>query len=281
MNWDDLRIVRAVFQTGSYAAAARLLKVNETTVPRRLSRLERDLRVPLFDAVDGRRRATKSCEEIVALAEVMAQQAEKIGNISSIDPAPVQRRRITATDSFSAYVLAPHLPGFLAGNPSIAVEFAVSTQNLDLARWEADIAIRLQRPSSGDFVMSKLMEFDLFLIEPPKQDGHEVVCAYPDDLDDTPETRYLTKIGLRGRARCVSKNLIVIKRMLDSGSAIGILPSYMCNSLLMDKRFRVTKLPQRRSAWLLMQRHLRSDDATRALVEWIHTCADSAVSSAG
>ena len=53
MNWDDLRVVRAVFETGSYAAAAMRLDIDETTVSRRLARLEGDLAVRLFEAQDG------------------------------------------------------------------------------------------------------------------------------------------------------------------------------------------------------------------------------------
>jgi DNA-binding transcriptional LysR family regulator len=56
MNWDDLRIAVAVHQSGSYAGAGSTLKIDETTVARRMARLQRDLGIPLFKAVDGVRR---------------------------------------------------------------------------------------------------------------------------------------------------------------------------------------------------------------------------------
>jgi hypothetical protein len=38
VNWDDLRIIAAVAEEGTYAGASARLRVNETTVARRLAR---------------------------------------------------------------------------------------------------------------------------------------------------------------------------------------------------------------------------------------------------
>lgn len=281
MHWDDIRIVRAVYLAGSYASAARRLGVNPTTVPRRLARLEKRLGVTLFEAVDGSRRPTDACERIIALSETMAHQAEKIANLADdVAPQP-ERRRIAATDSVSAYLLAPRLAEFLGQSPDISLEFFVSTENVDFSRWEADIAIRLQRPEKGDFVLSKLMDFDLFLIEPAngtKSDGG-IVCAYPDALSGTPESRFLAATGMSRHARCVSKNVVLLKALIQQGGT-GILPGYMCAGLLTDPRFRVSKLPEQRSAWLLVQSHLRNDPTTRRVIDWIRSCAVTPASGA-
>ena len=46
-NWDDLRVILAVARARSLAGAARVLKVNETTVARRVEKAERRLGVRL------------------------------------------------------------------------------------------------------------------------------------------------------------------------------------------------------------------------------------------
>ena len=61
MNWDDLRIIAAVRDEGSYAGASARLRIDETTVGRRLSRIERALGLRLFEAADGVRRPTRQC----------------------------------------------------------------------------------------------------------------------------------------------------------------------------------------------------------------------------
>ena len=273
MNWDDLRIVRAVYETGSYAAAATQLQIDETTVSRRLARLQRDLGVSLFDAQDGVRTPTDNCETIIAHTISMAEHADAIKTVSDGAP-PISRRRIAATDSVSAYVLAPNAPAFLNSNPNIILEFKASTENIDFSRWQADIAIRLSKPEKGDFLVSKLAEFDLFLCMPARRKTREevLICAYPEELDATPETKMLLQRGLHQKARCTTKNLAVMNELLRTQTCAGILPSYMCKDLTRTKDFDVEKLPQRRSAWLLVQRHLRDDVATRAVIDWIKTC---------
>ncbi len=274
MQWDDLRVVSAVYKTGSFAAAARQLGVNETTVPRRLARLEKDLGVVLFEAVDGQRQATPACRQLCTVAETIAVQVEQASALVSTQLPQVQTRRIAATDSFSNYILAPRLPALLSAHPDLAVTIQASTSNVDFSRWQADLAIRLRRPEKGDFIVSKLMDFELFLVEPntPEADQSPLV-AYPEELDFSPESRFLKKMGLQHRVRCQSMNLPFNKTLIESGRVAGILPSYMCGGLVADQRYRLTQLPERRGAWLLMQTHLRNDKATRTVVDWVRACA--------
>lgn len=274
MNWDDLRVARAVYETGSFAAAGARLRINETTVARRLSRLQDDLGVTLFEAVDGVRRPTAHCAEIVALAAAMADQAERIGKIGDADSELVGRRRIAMTDSVATEVLAPNLPALLAAHPGLTIDFLASTENVNFSRWEADLAIRLRKPEKGDFVISKLADITFYLFEPAgqKRDGEGLVCAYPADLDRSPESKFLTSIGVQQRARCTTKNLLVIKKLLESRQCSGVLPGFMCADLIGDKSLNATMLPQPREAWLLVQSHLQNDLTTRTVIDWIKDC---------
>ena len=278
MNWDDLRVARAVFQSGSYAAAARLLGINETTVPRRLSRLEKDLGVSLFEAADGKRRPTAYCNEIMALSETIAGQAERIRQIANSDSAVFERRRIAATDSITAQILAPGTPRLLVENPGLALDFLVSTENVDFSRWEADVAIRLKRPEKGDFIISKIADLELYYCEPANSSGPgngHLVCAYAEELDFTPESRYMAGLGLLPHARCRTKNLLVMKQLIQTRRYCGVLPGFMCADLIADTALRFSKLPQRRGAWLLLQRHHKDDRTTRKVADWIKECFKS------
>lgn len=270
MNWDDLKVARAVHKAGSFAAAGARLRINETTVSRRLARLERDLGVTLFEAVDGVRRPTTACEELVALAETMADNADRIANIGAADAARTDCRRIAATDSVATEVLAPNTAAFLAQHPSLALEFLASTENVNFSRWEADLAIRLHKPKKGDFVISKLADLKFFLFEPAE--GGDFIYAYPEELDLTPESQFLMKCGLHQRARCTTKNLLVAKALIRSRRCCGVLPSFMCAELVGDPAFRVSKLPVTRGVWLLVQNHLRHDAPTREVIDWIREC---------
>ena len=103
-------------------------------------------------------------------------------------------------------------------------------------------------------------------------DPAPVVCSYPQELDLTPESQFLKARGLQQRARCVTDNVRIVRNLVRTYRAAGILPQYMCAELLTDHRLRVTRLPRRRDAWLLVQNHLKRDRAARVVIDWIRDC---------
>ena len=273
MNWDDFRIIAAVKEEGTYAAASARLRIDETTVSRRLARLERDLGLRLFEAVDGLRRPTAQCDAVLIHVQAMARHVAGIGKVSETASGPVGRFRIACTSALAEEVLAPRADELLALHPGLTVQFLTSSENVNFSGWEADLAIRLRKPEKGDFTISKLAELQACFIEPVAgPDGGPVVCGYPADLDFTPESRFLQAKGLQQRLRCVTDNPRIIKVLIRTHRAAGILPEYMCRDLAADRRLRITPLPKGREAWLLVQNHLRRDPGARLVIEWIRDC---------
>src|SRR5262245_13275356 len=76
INCDDLRILTAVQECGTYAAAGKGLRLDETTVGRRLSRLETSLGLKRLDAVDGRRRPTQAAQALLRHLEAMTRHVD-------------------------------------------------------------------------------------------------------------------------------------------------------------------------------------------------------------
>ena len=273
MNWDDLRIIAAVAEEGTYAGASARLRVNETTVARRLARLERDLGFRLFEAADGIRRPTQQCD--LALAHVLAisRHATEINKIGGDAPGPSGRFRIASTSTIAEEILSPRAADLLLANPGLSLQFLTANENVNFSRWEADLAIRLRKPERGDFAISKLVEIRLYFIEAADAgDSAPIVCSYSPDLDLTQELQFLRERGLQQRSRCVADNLRIIRSLIETRQAIGILPDYLCGRLLSDRRLRVTPLPRRRDIWLLVQNHLKRDRAARLVIDWIRRC---------
>jgi DNA-binding transcriptional LysR family regulator len=270
MNWDDLRIIAAVRDEGTYAGAGVRLRIDETTVGRRLSRLERALNLRLFDAVDGVRRPTRQCETILSHVQAMARHVADISRVGESQPGLTGHFRIAATNAVAEEILSPHTGAFLTRHPGLGLQFLTSSGNVKFSRWQADVAIRLNKPEKGDFTIAKLGEFRLFLFEPTfESEIKPLVCAYPDELGAIPESAFLKAKGLHARARCVADNLRVIRTLLTTHQAIGVLPEYFCGELLFDRRLRATPLPRRRDVWLLVQNHLKRDPAARLVIDWI------------
>jgi hypothetical protein len=64
--------------------------------------------------------------------------------------------RVTASDVVGCEVLPPILAAFHAGHPGIAVELVLTNRNEDLARGDADIAVRMVRPTQSGLVARKI-----------------------------------------------------------------------------------------------------------------------------
>ncbi|MGX1165045.1 DNA-binding transcriptional LysR family regulator [Bradyrhizobium sp. USDA 372] len=224
----------------------------------------------LFEAADGVRRPTRSCEAVLAHVEAMAAHAAEIGRLSESLEGPVGRLRIASTNTVAEAVLSPRTSDFLRAHPGLTLQFLTSSENVKFSRWEADLAIRLRKPDKGDFAISRVGDIKLYYFEPARIEGEPMLCVYPDGLGAIPEMQFLrTK---KARARCVTDNVRVIRNLIRAHQAAGVLPEYVCADLLGDRRLRATLLPKRRDVWLLVQNHLKRDAAARVTIDWVRAC---------
>lgn len=142
MNWDDLRFFLAIARAGSLTAAARQLKVNQSTVSRRLAAMERRLGARLFERGGDGRALTAAGDEVLETAENVEDEVLRIDRrVAGRDTRLKGHLRVTCMDIW-ANRLAPHFARFAAEHPEIDLTVATSYQHLSLARREADVAIR-------------------------------------------------------------------------------------------------------------------------------------------
>jgi DNA-binding transcriptional LysR family regulator len=156
-EWSDLRFFLEVARTGTLAAAARKLGVDNTTVGRRLSALERDLGAKLFSrtpdglaltaAGEAMRTAGVEMEQSVLRGEQRALGADR--NLSGLV-------RIATTEMLGEVVAVPALRSLHERHPQIRMELLTGSQRLDIARREADVALRFVRPEGGDLVARRV-----------------------------------------------------------------------------------------------------------------------------
>ena len=275
MNWDDLRIILAICEGGTFAAAAANLRIDETTVARRIARSEKVLGLALFEAADGKRLANPFCAAILQHIEGIERHVGEIRSISQSSNGPAGNFRIAATGSIAEEILAPRIGLFLQRHPGIKLRLVVANENVSLSRWEADFAIRLKRPERGNVTVSKLAELRFWLFRPREfaagSDG-AVVCAYPDDLAHTPESQYLRTAGLHTEPRLITDRPRIIRALILSGTAAGVLPEYLSGDLIENHDLVATPLHEKREIWLLSQNHLKRDKGARIVADWLRHC---------
>jgi DNA-binding transcriptional LysR family regulator len=146
--WDYYRAFLAVLRTGSLSAAARELHLAQPTVGRQIVALEKALGgKALFTRSQSGLLPTRIALELQPHAENMAASAEVMVRATSKANALKGAVRVTASDMIGVEVLPPVLRTFSVARPNITIELALSNRNADLLKRDADVAVRMVRPS--------------------------------------------------------------------------------------------------------------------------------------
>jgi DNA-binding transcriptional LysR family regulator len=163
-DWHLFRAFLAVVREGSLSSAARALGTTQPTMGRQVAALEASLGVKLFTrSLDGLS-PTEAGLRLIPSAEAMAAAAEAAQRSASGEVDEEQGTvRITASDVMGGEVLPSILASFHAAHPRISVELALSNRNEDLLRGEADIAVRMVRPTQGALVAKRIGRIDVGL----------------------------------------------------------------------------------------------------------------------
>lgn len=151
--WEDARLFLAVAEGGSLSAAARSLRVAQPTVSRRLVELEERLGEALFQrGVDGAR-LTAFGERLLGPAQRMAEGAAELARAAEKRETALEGPvRLTAPPGLAFDLCAPFAAWLRGRLPGVHLEVLASVRFLDLARREADLALRMHRPPSRELV---------------------------------------------------------------------------------------------------------------------------------
>jgi len=142
MNWDDLRYILALYRGGSLSAAARDLSVNHATVSRRLTGLEDKIGTRLFDRLSDGLHVTPAGTHVVRAAEQIEHHIHELDvAILGQDHAMQGPLKVSAPQLIIHYVLAPMLKQFLALYPDIELSIVSTSDEVNLYRREADVAL--------------------------------------------------------------------------------------------------------------------------------------------
>lgn len=157
-HWDDVRVFLAGHRHRSLAAAAARLGLDTSTVSRRLAALEEHLGVRLFERTRSGLVPTRAAERMLAAAEAMeAAHGRLARDLSATESEAEGVVRISTAPALADTFVAPALPRLRRRHPRISIELDASVRSLDLARYEADIALRSVRPQGAELVVTKLV----------------------------------------------------------------------------------------------------------------------------
>ena len=158
LSWDHCRSLLSVYRTGSLSAAARTLGVTQPTIARHVEQLESALGgTSLFTRSPQGLSPTEAADALIPHALAMeASAAAMVRAASGPDDAMAGAVRITASEVIGIEVLPAILAAIGADYPQLVFELVASNETADLLRRDADIAVRMVRPSQGALIARKI-----------------------------------------------------------------------------------------------------------------------------
>lgn len=163
----EMRVFKAVVESGGFTAAANLLNVSQPFVSQTLTSLERRLGVQLLHRSTRMHRLTTEGERFLASCNtILANVDEAEAQIRSSDPTG--DLRISAPHAFGMDQLVPAIPGFIKKYPNLRVHFSLSDSNVNLIEDNFDVAIRMGRLQDSSLRSRKLCDLQRIVVAAPR-----------------------------------------------------------------------------------------------------------------
>lgn len=168
MDWEDIKTFREVMDAGTVRAAAKCLNVHHSTVSRRIENLEHSLGVTLFERRPEGYFPTQAGEELARAAGAFSDDLMSVErHIAGRDNELSGTIKVTMAEPFATYFFAARLPEFCAAYPGLELEILTSYDLLDVARREADIAIRMDNNPPDTLVGKRLFAYYMTIYAHP------------------------------------------------------------------------------------------------------------------
>lgn len=278
-DWDDLKYFLAFARSGSMLAAARALKVNQSTVQRRISELERRLGHQLVTRHMTGYRLTGSGQELCISAErveaaVKAFESEVIASDKGLSGTI----RVTTTGGVADRVRkASLIDAFHSRHPEFRLELVLSDRNLDLSIGEADLAIRAGEPKDENLVGRKIADVPWAIYASRSYiqrhgapecatdiERHVIVACGCKDSED-PATQWIRSVAPRASVAVWCETGAELLRAVRSGT--GIAPLLMHDDSDLVRVVDIVGLVT--PYYLLMHKDMRHRPRVRAFANFV------------
>jgi len=283
VDWDDLRLFLAVSRAGNLSQAAKLLKVDHSTISRRLARLELCVGGPLFERRKDGLKRTHLAEDILPQVETMEGGVialrEGLGSAAGQLPSGVVR--VAMMEGIGSMYIARKLVKLSDRYPQLRIELVTSPQLVNVSRREADIFLSFFEPIGrgldcekvGSFALSlygSSTYFDRYGAPRGVADlAHHRFVTYVDDLVQVDTVKWLDEVVAHPSISFFSNSMLAQMAAAASGLGLVLLPRF---SVINEKEL-VPILPREivvyRDLWLSVHVDLRYSTRIKAVLLYL------------
>ncbi len=279
LGWDDLRVLMTLGRAGSLSGAARMLGQNHSTVFRRVNAIESRTGVRFFERLKEGYRLTEAGEAALRCAERIEGDVHALGReILGRDMRLQGKVRLTAPEGIAGTMGPWLMAEFRRLHPDVTVEFLGAHSALDLARREADVAIRATLKPPDTSLGRRVCSFRFCAYASPDylRESASVPLAEHDWCMIEGFVHWLVpavwKKMQHGEERCVFTSPMTSSTVeaVRAGMGISVLPCYLGDAdpllVRVTEPFEWLTL----ELWLLTHPDLRHTARVKALMAFLH-----------
>ncbi|WP_321818375.1 MULTISPECIES: LysR family transcriptional regulator [unclassified Paraburkholderia] len=273
LQWDDIRYFLELARTGSLSGAARKLCVEHSTVARRVEALEQSLGLRLFDRLPKGWTLTAEGDALARQATCLDAEAQAFSRAAAGISSLSGTVRLSAPPVLASHLLVPRLSAMRAQWPNIDLEVMGESRDASLSRGEADLAIRMSRPTASGLAARRVgeMGYGLYAVsgyqERPESEWE--FLGYDEHLSQVPQQRWLKQFAGERRFVFRSNDLAALLPAAKAGLGVAVLPCFLAAQ---DPALRLISnhvCPIVRPLWLVMHPDVRRSPRVRLIAEMV------------
>ncbi len=280
-NWNDLESFLSLSRNAKLNLASKKLKIESTTIARRILRLEQNLDVKLFIRSNNAYILTDNGQKLLTYAERIESEIHSISedftdknvNLSGII-------RIAIPEGLGVNVFSKYLKDFYKLHPDLEIELIADSKARNLLTKEIDISITLSRPQKGKLIAKKLADYELRLygsqeyinnssrINSPKDLNEHKFISYIDDLIDFPELKYLKDLNKNIKIVFRSNSLIAQLQAVKQGIGLSLLHHFIAREQKDLKLLLEDHIKFSREYWIVVHQDLITLKRVRVVLDF-------------
>ncbi len=277
-GWDDIRYFLALARTGSLSGASRDLRVEHSTVARRVGQLEEKLSLRLFDRFARGWALTREGEGLLERAEAIEREVMSFRRLAAGADDLAGTVTISAPPILLSHVLLPRLRDLTADHPGLELRLVGERREADLMRAEADIAVRLGRPGEPDLVMQPLGEITYGLYGMPDAVNRpafdRLYIGFDDTMPGLPQKLWLDEYAAGCRFSLRSNDMGTMLQAALGGFGIALLPDFLARHHSQLTKMHDVYEPPVRPLFLVMHPDVRRSRRVRLAADMLLSIRD-------
>jgi len=278
MDWDDLRFYLAVARKGSIRAASDGLAVNPSTVARRIDAFEKKLGVRLFNRLPTGYVLTPTGEDMLDSAERIEDEVATLDRqVFGRDAELNGSLRVTLPSLLATHLLMPDFAAFSRDFPGIVLEFALSSEEFNLSKREADVAIRLTKAPPDYLVGRRITHIAKAVYASTDYLQQHELAKYPEKMawlgweENEKHTRLIKESEFsQAPIHHQINDFLVQLEAAKAGMGLTYLPCFMADPVPSLQRISEVRPDICGDIWILTHKDLRFTARVRAFIDYMN-----------